>query len=597
MNINIFISLSNNIQRMAQQTRPNYDFDLITDMICDGKSWEQIGTFYGRNKGTVWGWYKRESAKRKKLRVKEELPVPSTFEELNQSKAQAEHDALILHFENVVDTRGWSWSKWCIQFLGLTLFPHQEEILDLMDNEMMQILIHRQGGKSSVVLRPFILRKLCESVFCFLEGIDKPILYISTDRMCTKMSMSIRFELLTNPRILAHYGSLIDRRKAEGLNITTQDKLALNLLTKIDTFLVSFMATTPGSMIRGNNVAYCVIDDIVDFKQDENYVAKVKKITDDMMEWFNYKILPLIKHNAVWCGTRFGIDDVFARNLEMGIYTTKNYPVLIGDVPTYTIPERESTDPPLRPSDLILHKPINCRILAPKLWETNLTVPLFCGTPLQNIMFRHYLVKEAIFSQEYMNNPIPRSNILKIDELGVYQVLPHFSLMRWVIFMDPASGKTASADYTSITLVGKDNVNNFYIADINYGHYTGKEKLDHLEKFYKKACTTINKKEIPIYLEVVRNMDFYYRVLHESKLRIKQVNPKDRGEKEERILHNFGTDLENGLVRYHSNCRNIKRLKLEIESFPFIHPDVLDNVDQADYYLRFGSRSGATRGF
>jgi len=276
-------------------------------------------------------------------------------------------------------------------------------------------------------------------------------------------------------------------------------------------------------------------------------------------------------------------------------------PAIVGGlIPEYTIPERKRLKngkySQIRPEQIVIQNEEDYELLFPELWATQ-TGPkaskMYTGTPLQNLLYREVITDRKTFLQEYMLQPIALKNALNIEHLRSYSFLPkgYKNDFDWVIMMDQASTlDRRTSNVSSIALVGKPrNISAYYIHDIVYGWWTSLGKMEQLEKFYLKNREElgINDYALPVHIEVGSNMDFYNRVAEESTLiHPNELYPKERGDKLERIKHNFGHELDDGHVYLYESSRNKKRLQDEIMAFPGMHPDVLDSVDHAIYLLR-----------
>lgn len=475
--------------------------------------------------------------------------------------------------------------------------------------------IARQHGKTSFILEIFILRKLCESVFDYLEGFDKPICYISaSDGNANRMLTNIRSYLLTNEGILDWYGDLVDTDFVEGKKVKTgrNTMQELRLKTICDRMLYSMFSTTPKSGIRGNNFYYVIVDDGVDYSVSKDKRLKVRNIvqeTEKFLYWLNNSVAPLCKGFLYIVGTRYGQVDLYTRLYDKHIYSLVNYPAILGPIPSYTLPElkydAENKLIPATAKDIEID--FEAELLAPELWATKTIEPIppsYSGTPTQNIIFKIHQTTMKTFLQEYQNDPrnidsdIKWSDFISCDEKIV---LDNINDYRFLIFLDPASGKSTDSDITSMGILAKHKkLPQYYILDIDKGKLDGKEKKRRLSDFKYKwySKLDIHSTKLPVYVEVVINRDFWNRLVNEPPLEnrplkpIFEENPNKRGTKEERIRSNIVDDLTKGNVFITVQCRNKDQLNSEVDGFPDVHPDALDTVDQAIFLLYSKKSSG-----
>lgn len=480
-----------------------------------------------------------------------------------------------------------------------------------MDRGLTSIQIARQHGKSSIIVLAFCVRKLCETVFWAQEGKDRPILYVSASRINVfKMMISIRFHLMANPIIVDYYGKLVNRDKVEGLGLTKNTINEIRLHTLQDRFLLNMYGTTPLSALRGGNFYHVIVDDGIEYKEAKDNPAKAQRATRELESWLSLKVTPLSKGTMSQVGTRYGKQDIYYLNEQKGIYETISYPAIKGGIlPEFIIPERivlpDGRLSTITPKDLVIIEGQSIELLAQELWATQPDNLMYNGTPVQNLLFRAVMSDVESFRQEYLNDPIAYSSKLKTDDLRYFEIYPKAfqNDYSFVVFIDPAAGKALTSDLTSVVFVSKPKDQNlFYVNDIIKGRWTGAEKQKQLEDFLilNSQSLTVPAHKIKLLTEVVRagGLDFYHRLVQESNLRPTKANPKERGEKAERIIHGLGHDIEKGLVFIHKSCRNISALINEMQGFPTsVHPDILDGIDQAIDYLRNKSRKSTIEAF
>ncbi len=596
-------------------------YQQVEVLKSEGKTLREIGPILGMSFSWVRRKFNKETAQLypdpesesesivavNSQKVISSLPRFSKHSNINRSKATIPenpnsdfpYDVL---FNQITDTRSWSWNKWTKHFMGIDLFLYQIDILLAMDKDPTVIIVSRQHGKTSL-LRVYITRKLCETVFNYLERNDRPILYVSnSETLLKKMSIVIRADLMLNPAIVEHYGVLVDRQKTHGLTTASQTLREIRLITLIDRFLVSFMANTPLSNVRGNNTHDTIIDDVIDYKEAKKNITRARQNTRDIIDWVINKIYPLTKGNLIWSGTRYDKQDIFYYCAEQNIYKTFTYPAILGGVvPSFTLRKKEEGEI-YRATDILIEDEAKYEklMLAKELFipHEKLKSVLHSGTPMQNLMFKLFMSDMISFMQEYMCVPATYESQLNIEDLQEYVSLPAAtSDIEWVIFIDPASGKTAASNVTSIVCVGFYQYQ-FYIYDIISGRWDALDKQTKLEDFYNLMRQVLNLDSIPLLIEVIRDQDFYNRIVRESWLTPMKNNPKERGEKEDRIVHNFGAELKNKVIHIKHNSRDRAELETEMLGFPDHHPDIIDSLDQGMYYLKNETVEGVEiRGF
>jgi phage terminase large subunit-like protein len=521
--------------------------------------------------------YRRRKAEREGKTTKPRLQ--------NQPKKKKPAPRLPANFKPV-DTRQWSWRTWCPQFLSKFPFDHQVEDLETFDSIQCLLNNPRQYGKSSFTVQPFITRKLCESQFYHK---DRPFLYMShSNKNVRKIIRSTKRDLVLNNRIINTYGELVDNERMLRGYRASQTQYELNLKTLKDPFLTSLVGGTVEGGIRGDNYYYVMIDDPIDFKEVAKRRETIIKATEDFMTFFKNKILPLAKGIIIVIGTRYGTDDIYARLKKMRIFKHHERGAIKGVIPGYTVPA-VGTKQQIEPKDLVINDPVD--ILAPQLWATQHDAPLFNGTPAQNIMFRHYIMGERAFQQEYQNNPLPENRALKIEWIREYDKLPiepHF--LSHAVTVDTSAGESQAADYNAFAYVVSYK-RNYYIIDLKHGKWSPLEKVKQLEAFVENCATLmgLDKTAIEVRIEVVRTsgMDFYRLLLEHSWIAAKKSTPVGRGKKQDRIANNFGGEAEVGRVWINRECRFTNVLVDEMDAFPFgKHDHYLDAIDQAVWYLK-----------
>jgi phage terminase large subunit-like protein len=539
---------------------------------------------------------------------KQPIPIQIASEADLQERKHLTRENLLKEFELVKDTRGWTWQKWSLFFTGKKLLKYQIKALNTLEKYYTIKTIARQHGKTSYILEIFILRKLCESVFDYIEGIDRPICYISSsDPNAKRMLVNIRTYLMVNQQILNWYGDLVDTDYIEGkkLRSASNTMYELRLITLVDKLLYSMFSTTPKSGIRGNNFYYVIVDDGVDYNVSKDKSKKARNIvkeTDQFLDWLDKKIAPLCKGFLYIVGTRYGKNDLYMQLYKKNIYALVNYPAITGPIPSFVVPEpkfdEEGHKIPVIAKDIQIE--FEAELLAPEIWATKTEEPIppgLSGTPTQNICFKIHQIGMNTFMQEYQNDPKQQNNKISYEQFLICDqkiVLDNVKDYSFIQVIDPASGKTTDSDITSITTVAKNRKQKqYYILDIIYGRFDGREKKQELSdfKFIWFTKLGIHSTKLPVWVEVVRNRDFWNRLAREPNLPgrplrpINEFNPAGRGTKEERITNNLIDELSKGNVFITAQCRGTDQLLREVEGFPDVHPDVLDSIDSAIYQL------------
>ncbi len=565
-----------------RMTRLSYNCDNIQKLRDQGYSWPKVDDYYGKTYPASMRYHKRN-----KNNNKSTTPTPT------------EQVAQELVFEPE-DTRPWTIKQWNEFFLKKYPLVHQIENQQHIRSGIHLILNDpRQTGKTVYSIEPGLTRELSESG---LYDYDRPWMYITHNiKKARKMLMTIRYHLLTNRRIRKFYGDLVDLSREQGLSLIQNTANELNLKTLKDKELISLQVLSINSNVRGESTYGCIIDDAIDIKELRDKRESIEKVTEEFMIWFKTKILPLVKGPIFIIGTRYGVNDLYQQCKEMRIFRYISRRSLDGTIPSYTIPEieynEENEEIPLRPQDIVCETNIESQLLAPQLYETMETNPRRSGTITQNFLLNMWLMGDIIFQQEMQNNPINLTNDLDWSWLNIFThlpITPHPNDIKWVIMADVGAGETKKADHTAMSLVGEYQ-HYYYIYDVVFGHWTGKQKFEQLEKFVLLSCENlaINPPDIKILIETVLSQrDFFQRVrdelspINKMKFTPIPIEPKGRGVKNDRIRYGLGQEMENGKVLLNQYCRSKNQLKLEIDGFPSVHPDIIDAIDQAIFFYK-----------
>lgn len=489
---------------------------------------------------------------------------------------------------DLIDTVGWKIERWMKQFQpDDILLKHQLDNQKAMDTyDHGTIRDPRQHGKTNYVLKPRILRRLCETKF---TG-PKSLIYGSHSYgNSINMTMILKYNLIQNPAILKNYGMLIDYETYKQSRLQKQTQHIINLIGQRKTSH-TFQGITTGQGIRGTSgIDETYIDDPIDLEKEEEYVKATKKF----MGWYRFKIMPFCRGGKIWLiGTRYGIKDLWIQLDEDRIYHKIERAALLHPIPPI---KAHYPEPPeiLRASHLELDR--EWQLMAPELWS--MQTYSYNGTPAQNIAFEIMKLKNRAAQQELMNNPIPLDAKIKWEWFNQYTVLPYRGdYYKWAIMVDEGAGESSASDYTAMVLAGMDERNqDFYIHDFIHGRWTGKQKVEQLEQFSKHACEIlsidsfkIGIRDILVLIETVYSQrDLYQRVRDESNLVPKAVAPTKRGQKEWRITYGLGQEMENSKVYLLASIRNKRQLQFEVDGFPHSDDDhALDALDQCIFNLK-----------
>ena len=478
------------------------------------------------------------------------------------------------------DTRLMDWESWARDYLEIELLDFQVEDLEAFEKYQKVILNNpRQHGKTNYTARVFVIRKLCESVF---RDIDEPILYISHSLGGIEIfTMSVVEEILLNPKIIQNYGEVLDFATFKKKTLKKQTQSIINVKNRHSPSSHSFLGKSTGAKIRGiSSIRYTIIDDPIDLQDEEN----PDRATRQFLNWLRYKIIPLTRGGSIIIiGTRYSIKDLYVELGESRLYHVIKRSAITQIYP-YTV--NYPSDRPLAAADIQVEVEGLWELLAPSLWKD-----AYNGSAVQNILYELVSLGLLVFQQELQNNPIPLDPVIKYQWFNDYHHLTSPAVRyKWVVFVDKASGKTEAADYTAMVLVGaKDG--KFYIHDIIYGKWTGKEKQAKLEQFITDSANSLGGgltvRDIRLLIETVKDRDFFHRISHESWLTPRPINPAGRKIKQDRIVYGLGQEMENGNVYLFIDCRNKHQLKTECDGFPVISDEhIVDATDQAIYHLK-----------
>ena len=562
-------------------TKLTYNYKNIVSLYKGGMAWPKVSKYFGKQHPAAYRYVQRRTVEGK------------------ENKAYRK-DVTIEEERTYLDTRSMSVKDWNIHYLKKFPLDHQIENQQTFRKGHTILNDPRQHGKTVYSIEPHLTREMCESRF---YNIDRPWMYITHSiKKARKMLMTIRYGLLTNPRIRKDYGDLVDISREQGMALIQNTTNELNLTTLKDKELISLQVLSVNSNVRGETTYGCIIDDPVDIKELREKRESVQRATEDFMLWFKTKILPLVKGPIYIIGTRYDINDLYVLCKEMRIFNYISRRALIGNIPAYNIPDIEydedNNEIPLNPQDIIIEEDITKRLLAPELFVTDKLNPRRSGSVSQNFILNLFLMGDIIFQQELQNNPLPMGHDIDFNDLINYQLLPPVRSpadIKWVIFCDPGAGETKKADHTSFVAIGEYH-RNFYIHDIVFGHWTGKKKQEKLEAFVVKLAkdVQVTPDHIRVCIETVMNQrDFFQRIRDECWITPIAIDPKGRGKKVDRIRYGLGQDMENGKVYLNHYCQSRQQLKTEIDGFPSIHPDIIDAGDQGIFFFKSKYMTGS----
>ncbi len=541
--------------------------------------------------------YKNDAERKRAWYIKQRLKQ-NAVPKLALSPAQEEEE-----FQpELIDTLQWSWEKWALYFLGIQLQWFQILCLTYLAMFLRLILnLPRRHGKTTIILRTFVTRKLCETA---ITKKDINFAYISANKdNVIDYILMIAGDLMDNERIIENYGYLLDPTSIKEVRIVRKTKrknrrqtqMVLNLGNRIDIFNHSLFGTTVRGGIRGKGYDRCFIDDPYELF-DKDTPAPSRKFTKKLMTFIKEKIYPLAEQNISLIGTREDLDgyDIYsqlAAEFEGRIWKLVKYKA-INVFGKYRIADLKE-DEKINPSHIIIDKPDEWELLSEFIWDRRaekylaMTPPIKCSG-LQYAAYMFASMEARYFQKEYQNNPIAISSDIKWEWFQPYEELPPLRHITFAIFADIASGLGDEADRTAIVLMGKLKTRTakyFWHKQLT-GKWPAHEKYAKIEKFVRDCEDELDRR-IPLLVEVVKNQREAYQYLkHKCQdLKVRQVNPKDRGDKVWRISNGIVLSAADGELWINKFIAQKKELKDEVEGFPLIHPDLLDAGDQVKYFL------------
>jgi predicted phage terminase large subunit-like protein len=529
----------------------------------------------------------------------------TSTQQLVPAQTRPAESAISHHKSDIIDTRSWSWSKWSLMMLGIELDQFQEAGLEQLDSYMRLVLnLPRRHGKTTILLRIFATRKLCETT---LTNMDESFIYVSSNKdFVVDFVLLIASDLIDNDKVLEHYGFLLEdesvseyrRVKKVKRKARRQTQMALNLGNRKDIFNHSLLGTTIKGAIRGKGATRVLIDDPMD---EFHGVDSARRETKKIMRFVKEKIYPISIGLIAVVGTRYDIDgyDIFTqlgREMEGKVWKhiTSAAVVKFG---TYEV--RESTKEIL-PSDIIIHEESEWQLLSVMIWNLRAEMLADQGikcTGLQLLVYYYHITEKFYFQKEWQNNVAALLSKLKWEYLNNYSMLPmRGQFFKWGIFVDIGAGEKEKADYTAMVLVGRqERTNDFFIHDFIYGRWSSQKKKEMLEEFVQHSADMLSEdkflvsvRDIKVYIETVMGQrDLYQRVRDESWVVPAQATPSKRGEKVTRITYGLAQEMENGKVYLHTACRNQQQLRVEMDGFPASEDNhAIDALDQIIFKLK-----------
>lgn len=573
-----------------------YDPDFIDRKRGEGWSWRKLATYYNVKHPAVLNFNKRKEKREKKEKEQRlnETHIRTQGNEYSHVKSFGGTDHL--DRPDYIDTRNWSWDQYAKTYLEddfqkpIHLYPSQIEDLKAMET-IARLIINdpRRTGKTTIIERVFVIRKLTETVF---HDHDEPIMYGSAipDNI-DFFVMMIANELAMNMKIRKNFGYLLEEMKIKGRSTAKQTMTKLTLTTRKGGFVPSLYGANLGGRYRGTGARWIIIDDPIDLFNP----SEIPKMTKKVVKTIKEKITPIAKNASILLmGTRYDILDLYKIIGDEGTYTWIVRKTIIkkGE---YSFPA-DKLMKDIKPSDILIPNPDDWEILMPELWENSPTDPK--ATAIQNVMYMYLDIKDRAFSQEFQNDPKPLNAIMKIEKLrkvklelrGEQWFIDGFDInsLNWLTFYDDATGETEGSNYRSCALVGAIQ-NKYYILDMLAFQKVSLEKYETIRDFVKDNQKLYNL-FIPLNMECVRAQREAYQWMERygGLSSVRESNPRERGKKTYRIKNNFLVKLDEEKIHIVENCRFLDHLELEMEGFPHIHPDLLDAIDQATFHLDLG---------
>lgn len=371
--------------------------------------------------------------------------------------------------------------------------------------------------------------------------------------------------------------------------------MVLNLGNRKDIFNHSLFGTTVKGGIRGKGYDRAFIDDPYEIFHTDKPDSS-RKFTKKLMTFIKEKIYPLAEQNISLIGTRADLDgyDIYsqlAAEFEGKVWKSVTYKA-ITVFGKYRIADLKE-DELINPSHVIIDKPEDWELHCEFIWDRraerylDMDPPIKCSG-LQYAIYMYHTMEARYFQKEYQNNPIAISSDIKWEWFQPYEELPPLRHITFAIFVDIASGLTDDADKTAMVLMGKlkTKTSKYFWHKQLSGKWAAKLKYKKIEMFVRECEDELDCR-IPVLIEVVKNQREAYQYLKHNchDLKVRKMNPKDRGDKIWRISNGLVLSAADGEIWINKFLQQKKELKDEVEGFPLIHPDLLDAGDQVQYFL------------
>ncbi len=398
-------------------------------------------------------------------------------------------------------------------------------------NEEDLVLGPRGFAKSTVRTITFSIAKMIEdpNVTILLLG--------NTSSQAAKFSAEIKEHIDTNILLQMMYPQLRSGRK------WTENELKLGSVTKVQKES-TIVALGYGGALTELHFDIVIGDDIVDF---ENAESKFQR--DKLLRWFNTTVMPLVKKELHYNGTRYHQDDYYSRLLQRGVLTNeKSHKAILED--------RTS------------------------LWPEEF--------PIERLLKKKSIVGSAIFNAQYQNDTklmaegqlILRQWFKYIDRAKVPEKLMIIQIC------DLAISKEEKADFFVESTFGLDmEEGNIYMLDVDRNHYSWNEQKLAIRRNNDKWQPEAG--QVIIYIEGTQ----YQRVLADEMdtdidLSITSFFPvKDKTTRVRGISPKF----ENGKFFFVRGMPLLDMVEDELCSFPDgEHDDIVDTISAIQKVMSVG---------
>jgi len=344
-----------------------------------------------------------------------------------------------------------------IEQFGQYFFPHHlslntpefhKEIFDLYESDKTRIAIAAPRGhaKSTITDLVFLAWCICNKKVHFV------LLCSDTYSQATLFLETVKAEFESNDKLKDFYGIMVSPKWSEG------EIIANGIMIK---------AIGAGMKVRGlkyleNRPDLILVDDLENDELVEN-----KDRREKLERWFNGALIPCMSKDgrAIIIGTILHYDSLLSKMISIDKYTEYSKKVY------KAITEGKA------------------------LWPEHLSIDEL------NQIKADYQSKGHgfLFYQEYQNDPISDENRkFKIEKFKYFTDEESNDLnLRNYIAIDRAYSKEKSADSTGITVVGIDQLNNWYVRQAERFKGTEHElisKIFDLKDYYKPVKIGIEQK-------------------------------------------------------------------------------------------------------